>query len=164
MNKLLLLTFLLIGVVACKYDDEALWNKVNSLDDRVTSIEGKLTQMNSDINAISVLVNALQNKVYVESVTEIENGYQIAFIDGKTVVIGSQVATTAIGHYANLVSCAGINFSSPAAAALGAISCLGGLMSNAAAIADLATNRAQDNINAGSGMIGEAGGGIMEGM
>ena len=67
MNKFLLLTLLLISVVACKYDDDALWNKVNSLDERVTSIEGKLTQMNSDINAISVIVNALQNNVYVEN-------------------------------------------------------------------------------------------------
>lgn len=86
-KNLLLLALLLIVAVACKYDDDALWNKVNSLDERVTSIEEKLTQMNSDINAMSVIVNALQNKVYVETVTETEKGYQIKFTDGKTVTI-----------------------------------------------------------------------------
>ena len=73
--------------VACKYDDGKLWDKVNSLDDRLTSIETQLSQMNSDINSISAIVNALQNKVYVTSVNEVENGYQITFTDGKTVTI-----------------------------------------------------------------------------
>lgn len=77
----------MVAAVACKYDDGELWDKVNSLDDRLTSIETQLSKMNSDINSISTIVNALQNKVYVTSVDEVENGYQITFTDGKTVTI-----------------------------------------------------------------------------
>lgn len=76
-----------MSAVACKYDDGELWNKVNSLDDRLTSIETQLSQMNSDISSLSTVVNALQNKVYVASVDEVENGYQITFTDGKKVAI-----------------------------------------------------------------------------
>lgn len=88
-KSLMLLMSLMVAVVACKYDDGELWDKVNSLDDRLTSIESQLSQMNSDINSISTIVNALQNKVYVSSVNEVENGYQITFTDGKTVKIAN---------------------------------------------------------------------------
>ena len=81
-NLFLLLAFLLVGVGACKYDDDALWDKVNSLDDRVTAVEGQLEQTNSGLSAISTILNALQNNIYVESVTETEDGYQIKFSDG----------------------------------------------------------------------------------
>lgn len=86
-KSLLLLALLMVAAVACKYDDGELWDKVNSLDDRLTSIETKLSQMNSDISSLSTIVNALQNKIYVTSVDEIENGYQITFTDGKTITI-----------------------------------------------------------------------------
>lgn len=88
-KKLMLLISLIVTVVACKYDDAELWDKVNSLDDRLTSIETQLSQMNSDISSISTIINALQNKVYVSSVDEVENGYQITFTDGKTVKIAN---------------------------------------------------------------------------
>lgn len=83
----MLLAFLLVGVGACKYDDDALWDKVNSLDDRVTAVEGQLEQTNSGLSAISTILNALQDNVYVESVTETEDGYQIKFSDGESVTI-----------------------------------------------------------------------------
>ena len=86
-NIFLLLAFLLAGVGACKYDDDALWDKVNSLDDRVTAVEGQLEQTNSGLNAISTIINALQDKVYVESVTETGDGYQIKFSNGESVII-----------------------------------------------------------------------------
>lgn len=89
LKNLMLLMSLMMAVVACKYDDGELWDKVNSLDNRLTSIENQLSQMNSDINSISTIVNALQNKVYVTSVDETENGYQITFTDGKTVKIAN---------------------------------------------------------------------------
>lgn len=77
----------MVAAVACKYDDGELWDKVNSLDDRLTSIETQLSQMNSDISSLSTIVNALQNKIYVTSVDEVENGYQITFTDGKKITI-----------------------------------------------------------------------------
>lgn len=80
-----LLMLLLIGVGACKYDDEALWDKLNSLEDRIESLEGQLSQMNSDISSISVLTNALQNKVTISKVEQTEDGYKITFSDGKVI-------------------------------------------------------------------------------
>lgn len=92
---------LVMTIVSCKYDDSELWDKVNSLDNRVTSLEEKLTQMNSDINTISVIVNALQNKVYVENLTELSNGYQLKFSDGKTITIenGKDAPIISIDEY-----------------------------------------------------------------
>ena len=86
--KRLLLFMLMTTVIAgCKYDDGELWDKVNSLDNRLTQIETQMSQMNAEINSISTIINALQNKVYVTSVKETENGYQITFSDGKTIKI-----------------------------------------------------------------------------
>ncbi len=82
-----LLMAMLVCVTACKYDDDALWDKVNSLEDRVTSIENQLTQINSDINAISIIVNALQNNVSISSVEAVEDGYLITFTDGQSITI-----------------------------------------------------------------------------
>ena len=86
-RSLWLLLVLIIGLSACKYDDNELWDKVNSLTERVSSIEQQLSRMNADISAISTTANALQNNVYVESVTNTANGYDIKFTDGKTVSI-----------------------------------------------------------------------------
>ena len=86
-KRILLFVFLLIGAVACKYDDDALWDKVNSLDDRISAIEQQLTQANSDISALSVAINALKNNVYVSEVKAVEGGYQITFTDGKKITI-----------------------------------------------------------------------------
>lgn len=88
-KSILLLVLLMISAVACKYDDAELWDKVNSLDDRVTSIEDKLKAMNSDISALQALANALQNKVYVESVEYKDDGYVITFTDGTTATISN---------------------------------------------------------------------------
>ena len=88
LKRLLLWTLLLISAVACKYDDEALWDKVNSLDDRVTSLEEQLSQMNSDINSMSTIVNALENSVTVSNVTNNTDGsYEITFSDGQKITV-----------------------------------------------------------------------------
>ncbi len=87
-KKFVLITLAVMTfIVGCKYDDDALWDKVNDLDNRVTSIENTLTKMNSDIRDISTIVNAISNNVYVSSVDETENGYKITFTDGKVVTI-----------------------------------------------------------------------------
>lgn len=88
-KSVLLLVLLMISVISCKYDDAELWDKVNSLDDRVTSIEDKLKAMNSDISALQALANALQNKVYVESVEYKTDGYVITFTDGTKATISN---------------------------------------------------------------------------
>ena len=91
MKKNVFVSLLLVVALAssCKYDDAALWDKVNSLDNRLNNIEAQLTMMNSDINSMSSVVNALQGYVYVSGVSEVENGYVIKFSDGKTATIAN---------------------------------------------------------------------------
>lgn len=79
---------LLVGVVACKYNDDDLWNKINSLDDRIASLEDRLNQMNSDITSMSTIVNALENSVTVSNVKNKDDGsYEISFSDGQKITI-----------------------------------------------------------------------------
>ena len=78
---------LVLTAVSCKYDDGELWDKVNSLDNRLTNIETQLTQMNTDISSVGTIVNALNEKVYVSSVENTDNGYVINFSDGQSTTI-----------------------------------------------------------------------------
>ena len=43
---------MIICTISCKYDDGELWDKVNSLDERLANIENQLTQMNTDITSM----------------------------------------------------------------------------------------------------------------
>lgn len=75
------------SVVGCKYDDEELWNRVNSLEERIESLEEQLTSMNQDISSISTVVNALQNDLSVTSIEETDDGYTITFSDDQKITI-----------------------------------------------------------------------------
>lgn len=77
----------LTGCNSDSYDDTAVWEKINSLDSRVTALENTLTRMNTDINAISVLVNTQKSNVYITSVQETYIGYLITFSDNRTITI-----------------------------------------------------------------------------
>ena len=92
LKSFFLWSLMIIGAISCKYDDGELWNKVNDLDERLTNIEGQLTQMNTNISSMSSIVNALEANVYVTSVTETENGYTITFSDGQTASIANGTA------------------------------------------------------------------------
>lgn len=81
------LILLFIGLGACKYDDEALWDKLASLEERIASLEDQLSQMNSDISAMSTIVNALENQISISKVEETEDGYKITFTDDKVITI-----------------------------------------------------------------------------
>lgn len=83
---MLLLSFPFI--VSCEsYDDKDLWDAVNSLDDRVTSIEKQLETLNGDIQTVSTLVELLRTRTYVTKVTDKGDGYDISFSDGSKVSI-----------------------------------------------------------------------------
>ena len=87
-KNFLVWVLLLICTVSCKYDDGEIWDKVNSLDDRLTAIEGQLNQLNSDIESVSTIANAVQNNVFVSKVEETSEGYRISFTDGKSITVG----------------------------------------------------------------------------
>ena len=78
-----------IGAVSCKYDDDELWEQVNSLNDRLTSVEAQLPTMNSGISSLSTIVNQMKNNVSVTKVETTKTGYVIHFSDGKTATISN---------------------------------------------------------------------------
>lgn len=82
----LLLCLAAVFVTSC-YNDEDIWDKLNSLEDRLNQIEMQLSKMNSEINTMSSIVNVLQGYVYVKEVTPTADGYIIKFSDGNTAVI-----------------------------------------------------------------------------
>lgn len=63
------------------------WDKVNSLDDRVASIEKQLKSLNNDIISIVALVEALQSWLYLTNVTTLGDGYTLTFSDGSHIVV-----------------------------------------------------------------------------
>lgn len=85
---MLLLSFPFI--VSCEnYDDKDLWDAVNSLDDRVTSIEKQLETLNGDIQTVSTLVELLRTRTYVTKVTDKGDGYDLLFSDGSRISISN---------------------------------------------------------------------------
>ena len=73
---------LVFCITSCKYDDAELWDAVDSLENRLSKIESKLETMNSNINSISSLVEALQKNLFITEVETLENGYNLKFSDG----------------------------------------------------------------------------------
>ncbi len=88
MKKFLVFTLVALSMTftGC-YDDSALWNEIEDLDQRVTNLETVVEDVNNNIDALQTLVNALQNEVSIVSVTDTDNGYSILFSDGTTATI-----------------------------------------------------------------------------
>lgn len=84
-------------LASCQYDDEELWNKVNSLDDRVTAVEGSLNSLNQTIPSLQTIVEAMENRTYISSVTTTSDGYKIDFSDGKSATITNGESAPVIG-------------------------------------------------------------------
>ena len=79
----------LTAMVGCSYDDEALWNEVEQIKDRVTTLEEAVIKTNEDIVALQTIVEALQNNVYVVAVNTTADGYVIEFSDGTKATINN---------------------------------------------------------------------------
>ena len=75
-----------ISITGC-YDDDALWNEMESVKNRVTTLEEAVQKTNGDLSALQTIVSALQKNVYVSEVNQSANGYVIKFTDGKTATI-----------------------------------------------------------------------------
>ena len=89
MKKLLSLVFcgLLLHDGSDKYDDSALRNDLNDLENRVTKLEELCTQMNTNISSLQKIVDALQDNLSISKVEQISDGYIIHFSDGSTATI-----------------------------------------------------------------------------
>lgn len=91
-------------VLACtKYDDTALWKKVNELDSRVSVLESSLREMNTDIRLMKNLLDSKMSGLTITSVIKIDNGFKVLFSDGSEYVIenGKDGDTPVIGNNGN---------------------------------------------------------------
>ena len=81
MKHILLMTAVLLSIWGCnRYDDTDLWDKVDSLEERIARLEKLCNEMNTNISALENIVTALQNNDYVTDVTSIiESGKEIGF-------------------------------------------------------------------------------------
>ena len=85
--------FAILGVGCSeKFDDTQIWDKLNSLEERVAALEQLCRQMNTNISSLQTIVDALQNKDYVTNVTPITEdgkviGYTIWFSKSGAITI-----------------------------------------------------------------------------
>ena len=89
MKKLLSLLACGLLLFGCsdKYDDSALRNDLNDLENRVTKLEELCKQMNTNISSLQKIVDALQDNLSISRVEQISDGYIIHFSDGSTATI-----------------------------------------------------------------------------
>ena len=102
MKKLLTLIAIALAVVvsSCsKFDDSAIWDKLNeqeqTLNDhekRIAALEELCKQLNTNINALQTIVEALEKKDYVTNVSPVREdgeivGYTISFANSDTITI-----------------------------------------------------------------------------
>ena len=72
LKHILLMTAVLLSTWGCnRYDDTDLWDKVDSLEERIARLEKLCNEMNTNISALENIVTALQNNDYVTDVTSI---------------------------------------------------------------------------------------------
>ena len=73
---------------ACaRYDDSELRNKLQEMEDRLAKLEALVQTANQNISDLQTLTSALNGAVYVTSVKELSDGYQLVFSNGDTVTI-----------------------------------------------------------------------------
>ena len=89
-----------VAVSSCsKFDDSAIWDKLNeqeqTLNDhekRIAALEELCKQMNTNINALQTLVEALEKRDYITNVSPVRKdgeviGYTISFAESDTITI-----------------------------------------------------------------------------
>lgn len=91
----LLVPVMLISILlssCCKYDDSAIWDQLNGLEDRVSKLEEICKQVNTNISSLQTIVSALQDKDYITGITPIMKdgkaiGYTITFGKNSPITI-----------------------------------------------------------------------------
>jgi hypothetical protein len=69
------------------YDDTTLKNDISDLQSRVKTLEDQVKALNGNISTLQTLVNGLNSKVFVNSVTETGDGCVLTFSDGQSAYI-----------------------------------------------------------------------------
>lgn len=81
-----------LAICACTpeaYDDTAIKEQIDNLDDRLTKVEEDLATLELNVAAMKTLAEALKTGKYIESVTPLEDGtgYTITFSDETAIVV-----------------------------------------------------------------------------
>ena len=92
MKKIFFALMMGLAICACTpeaYDDTAIKEQIDNLDDRLTKVEEDLATLELNVAAMKTLAEALKTGKYIESVTPLEDGtgYTITFSDDTTIVI-----------------------------------------------------------------------------
>ena len=78
---------LAIASCAKEYDDTELKGKVDALDKKVSTLEQKVNALSEQVTGIAATIEEWKKGGFVESIQEIEGGYTINFVGGKTVTL-----------------------------------------------------------------------------
>lgn len=75
-----------------KFDDSAIWDKLNSFESRIAALEQLCSQMNTNISSLQLVVEALQNRDYVTNIAPVTEdgktiGYTITFSKSGSITI-----------------------------------------------------------------------------
>ncbi|MBQ3026598.1 MAG: hypothetical protein IJD27_03590, partial [Alistipes sp.] len=88
-----------LAFTSCKFDDSDIWNAINEHtesikehEQRILALEELCKQMNTNIEALQALVNALEKRDYITNISPIREdgvviGYTISFAYGDTITI-----------------------------------------------------------------------------
>ncbi len=93
MKRLGLLFLLGVLVISCKkFDDSAIWAELKDHADRITELELRCSQMNTNILSLQTLISAIQANDYITNVSEIHRegkiiGYTISFAIHDSITI-----------------------------------------------------------------------------
>lgn len=113
-NTLLLLaTTVTLMFTSCgkDYDSDisSLNSKFDGLDKRVTSLESQATKINSDLDKLSVLATAVENKFYITEVKTTADGYELTLSNGRKIALQSGSNNTLTTSSAPNVSMTSLN-------------------------------------------------------
>lgn len=86
----ILCVFLTLAVSACQHEE--IWDKLNEHEQRIELLEKQCRELNSNVQALQTILNAIQQNDYVTEVMKImedgvEVGYSITFSKSGTVTI-----------------------------------------------------------------------------
>ena len=88
-----------LALTSCKFDDSDIWDKFGEMEEsirdheqRISALEELCKQMNTNIEALQTLVDALEKRDYITNISPIREdgvviGYTISFADSDTITI-----------------------------------------------------------------------------
>lgn len=91
MKKIILLAAFAVALTASckKFDDSAIWDKLDNHEQRIESLEEACKQLNKEVADLQTIVTALEKSDYITTAAPLasEDGYSLVFKSGKSIVI-----------------------------------------------------------------------------